>query len=193
MDFSALIPLVISHAWIPVAVLVVAYLVRLTADDSKFPVSVAPQWHPVIAVFLADLLIFLKAWPNWRAGLDPALLIALGALALKAYYANKPEPVWVKWVVSAVPTSSVSMEVTRTAADGHATAAFVKIEGEENVAKVAASIAPQALPAKSEEPPAVSYGLMGPTREQEAWEEDQRTLIGLAPGEEKDPFPPRKG
>lgn len=145
MDLSQVWTLLVAHAWIPVAVLVVGYLVRLTADDTKFPVTIAPQWHPVIAIGLADLLILLKAWPDWRAALNPAMLIALGALIGKAYYANKPEPAWLVWLAAVVPMpESITAHVTRVAQDGQPQAVTVRATGEATVQRLTESIRPVA-------------------------------------------------
>jgi hypothetical protein len=98
LDWNAAWQLVLEEKWLPLAIFIVGYLVRLTADDSKFPLSIPQAWQPVVALFLAQLYGLLVAWPNWKPAVQPAMLAALGVMIVKAFYATRPEPAWLKWL-----------------------------------------------------------------------------------------------
>ncbi len=89
-DWSTAWQLAQSKAWIPFAIFVVGYLVRITADDSKFPINIPHQWHAVTALVLADTLNVLTSWPDWKTAFHP-------------YYFGKTEPVWFRWLARIVP------------------------------------------------------------------------------------------
>jgi undecaprenyl pyrophosphate phosphatase UppP len=48
-----------SKQWMPIAIIAIAYLVRLTSDQSKFPVFVAARWRPMIVIALAQVYAIL--------------------------------------------------------------------------------------------------------------------------------------
>ncbi len=105
MDLASLLVLVESHAWLAIAVLCVGYLVRLTGKDSRFPLDIPEQWQPVLVLglgVLADVLQEVSAGKSWKAAVNPALVIAVIVLALKAYYRGR-EPAWLRWVALVAP------------------------------------------------------------------------------------------
>lgn len=111
MNLNELVQLLIAQKWMPLAVFVVGYLVRLTADDSKFPVTVPQQWHPVVALFVAQVYGVLLVWPHWQPAVQPALMVALAVLALKAYFYER-EPRWLKWIARVMtPGEQVTKQV----------------------------------------------------------------------------------
>lgn len=106
MNLEAFSQLIRSHAWLALAVLVTSYLARLTRDDSRFPVTVPEQWHPVVVVFfgtLAEALQRVHEGAHWTEAVSPAIVIAFGALALKALYHDHAEPAWLQWLAAVVP------------------------------------------------------------------------------------------
>lgn len=99
-DYDAALALLRTNAWLPLAILVVGYLVRLTASDSKFPINLPKQWHSALIVGLTWLYALLRAWPDWTKGLDLPLLLAFGVLVVKALFYGR-EPVWLRWLAFA--------------------------------------------------------------------------------------------
>lgn len=106
MDFAALVELLKSHSWLAIAIFVVGVLVRLTAKDSKFPVNVPEPWQPVLTLALgtlADVLQEVHSGKPWSVAVNPALIVALGVLAVKAYYHGREEPAWLRWLALVKP------------------------------------------------------------------------------------------
>lgn len=98
MDLAHVIELVKTHAWLALAVLVVGYVARLLASDTKLPINIPDQWQPVVVLFfgtLADVLREVQAGKTWQAAVNPALVIAVVVLALKAAFQGR-EPGWLK-------------------------------------------------------------------------------------------------
>lgn len=115
MDWQTISQFVLEQKWLPLAIFIVGYLVRLTNDDSKFPITVPQQWHPVVALFVAQVYGVLVAWPNWHPAVQPALIVALAVLAVKAHY-NGNDPEWFKWLARVMsPQEQASKAVDKAA------------------------------------------------------------------------------
>lgn len=134
MDLAQVVALVRSHAWLALAILVVGFLVRLTAKDSKFPlfrvVNIPDQWQPVIVLALgtlADVLQELYAGKPWEQAVNASLIIGVAVLALKAYFHGR-EPGWLKALAMVVPTKTTVQEVTGPGAVMVPGGALAKVE-----------------------------------------------------------------
>ncbi len=113
MDFAQVLDLAKSHGWLAIAVLVVGFLVRLTAKDSRFFVSVPEQWQPVVVLglgTLADALQEVVGGKSWEHAVNASLIIAVGVLALKAHFHGR-EPSWFQWLALVVPTKTTTSVV----------------------------------------------------------------------------------
>lgn len=111
MNWNDLTQLLLAEKWLPLAIFVVGYLVRITGDDSKFPINIPHQWQPVVALFIAQVYGVLVAWPNWHPAVQPALIVALGVLAAKAYFHGN-EPAWFTWLARVMtPAEKVTKQV----------------------------------------------------------------------------------
>lgn len=111
MDLSQVVALVRAHAWLALAIIVVGFLVRLTAKDSRVPVfkaiNVPEQWQPVVVLALgtlADVLQEVASGKPWSQAINAALVISIGVLALKAYFYGR-EPAWLQTLAMVVPSA----------------------------------------------------------------------------------------
>lgn len=102
----ALIDDVSGHKWLPLAVVVISYLVSLTNDWSKFPVTVPDRWKPVVALALGQAYAVLSATAGgtpWKLAVRDGVIAAfvtMGAydVVVKALYGDKPIPRWLAWL-----------------------------------------------------------------------------------------------
>lgn len=98
-----------SRAWMPVAIVVIGYLVRLTSDRSAFPINIPSRWQPVVVVVLGQaygILVAVMGGLPWGTaalhGLETAVW-AMGFfdLLVKAVW-NGAEPAWLQLVLGIV-------------------------------------------------------------------------------------------
>ena len=98
-----------SKQWMPIAIIAIAYLVRLTSDQSKFPVFVAARWRPMIVIALAQvyaILAAVQAGTTWQDaglhGLETAVwTMGLFDVLVNAIW-NGKEPPWLAFLLGFV-------------------------------------------------------------------------------------------
>jgi hypothetical protein len=112
LDIDQIVSLVRQEAWLPLVIFIVGYLVRLTADDSNFPVSIDRKWHSTVIAGLAWLYGLLVALPDWKKGLAPPMIVAVFVLGLRAYFTGRAEPTWLKWLAQVKTSPTVKRIVT---------------------------------------------------------------------------------
>lgn len=133
MNWTDLTALLIAQKWLPLAIFIVGYLVRITADDSKFPVNIPPQWHAVTALVVAQVYGVLVVWPNWHPAVQPAIIVAIGVLAVKAHF-NGNEPAWFVWLARVMtPAEKVTKQVEGMPAEVTAVAVATDIRTAETL------------------------------------------------------------
>jgi hypothetical protein len=94
-----------SHHWLALAVIVIGYLVRLTAPDSKFPITIPDRWKPLVVLVLAQAYAVLVAIQGGVAVKTAIIhgvmtwLVTLGVydVIIKAIF-NGVEPKWLKYI-----------------------------------------------------------------------------------------------
>lgn len=102
MDHQQLTEAILQLKWLPIAIIVIGYLTRLLADESKFPVSVPGRWRPVVVVVLGQLygcLMLLAAGSTWKEAVITGLVtsfvtMGLFDLLVKAVFNGQP-PWWI--------------------------------------------------------------------------------------------------
>lgn len=110
MDLATLSYLWSMHRWTGVAVLVIGYLVQLTSKESKFPISVAPRWKPLLVALLSLAFAAAQAIDGglpWRQvvlrGLMTGFLtMGLFDLIVNAF-CNGQIPKWLAWIAVMTP------------------------------------------------------------------------------------------
>jgi hypothetical protein len=118
---AALAPLAdfLAHRhWMPVAVAVIAWLVSMTSDWSRFPVTVPDRWKPVVALVLSQAYAVLVAASDGTPlgtaalhGLETAL-VTMGGFDLLAKAVWPAPPPWLAWVrLLAFPKPAVDLPV----------------------------------------------------------------------------------
>lgn len=109
-DLQSLIALASQHQWMPVAILVIGYIVRLSKDDSRFPVSIPERWRPVLVLVLGQVYAALQSvqsGASWKVvawhGLTTAVwTMGLYSLVMKALF-NGKEPAFMKLIAMVLP------------------------------------------------------------------------------------------
>jgi hypothetical protein len=108
MDFQTIMQAlqdITGHKWMPLAILVIGYLVTLTSDTSKFPVNIPDKWKPVVAIVLGEVystLIAISDGTNWKAAVWHGLVTAMATsglfdLVINGFF-NGNLPKWLKWI-----------------------------------------------------------------------------------------------
>lgn len=86
MSVEQLIELWTSGRWVLLAAVIVGFLVRLTKDDTKFPVDLPPKARPYVAIALGAVLMSLEAvtaGKPWREAIARGIIA--GAVAIIAH------------------------------------------------------------------------------------------------------------
>jgi hypothetical protein len=90
-----------SKQWMPVAILIIGYLVRLTSSACPLPVTVPARWRPVLVVALSELYSTLGAVQSgapWHAALLHGFETAVWTMGLFDIVVNAVwggnEPAW---------------------------------------------------------------------------------------------------
>lgn len=76
---------VTGHKWLPLAILVVAWLVAACSDTSKLPISIPDRYKPVAVIVLGQVYAVLQAITGgvpWKRAVWNGLVTAFGAMAL---------------------------------------------------------------------------------------------------------------
>lgn len=99
-----------AHRWLPVAVVVLGYLVRLVRCDSRFPINLPPRWQPVVAIVLGQayaVVVAVTGGMRWPWAIVEGFIVAFTTMGLwdllvKAIW-NGHEPTWMKRAAMASP------------------------------------------------------------------------------------------
>jgi hypothetical protein len=99
--WTTFVAFIASKQWMPVAIIAIGYLVRLTSQNSKFPINVSTRWQPVIVVALGQVyavLVAVSSGARWDLAIEHGLETAawtmgLFDLVVKAIW-NGTEPTW---------------------------------------------------------------------------------------------------
>jgi hypothetical protein len=100
-----------GHQWLPLAILVVGYLVNLTSDTGKFPLNIPDRFKPLIALVLGQVYAVLEAvygGSPWGTAVGHGLIATLAAtgfahILLNAVF-NGTLPKWLAWLNFVDPT-----------------------------------------------------------------------------------------
>lgn len=100
-DVMNIVSLLTAHHYLPIAVIVIGYLTRLTSDMSKFPINVPTDYQPVVVVVLGQVyaaIVAVSGGASWKdaviSGLATSLFtMGLFDLVIKAIFKGK-EPAW---------------------------------------------------------------------------------------------------
>lgn len=93
---------VTGRKWLPLAILVVGYLVAIASDTSKLPISIPDRYKPLAAIVLGQVYAVLQAITggvSWKRAVWNGLVTAFGAMALfdvlvKTIWQGNP-PAWI--------------------------------------------------------------------------------------------------
>jgi hypothetical protein len=94
-----------GHQWMPLAILIIGYLVTLTSDVSKFPVTVPARWKPVIVLVLGQAYAVLQninGGEKWQSAVYHGLLTSFATMGLfdlvinGIFNGNLPK--WLAWL-----------------------------------------------------------------------------------------------
>lgn len=121
-----ILALITGRHWLALAVLVIAYLVRITASDSKFPVTIPDRWKPVVVLTLGQVyaaLIAIQGGTAWKVAAFHGFMTALVTMGLfdvvaKALF-NGREPAWFK-ALAGVPKALRDIDIHSVPVDGGA-------------------------------------------------------------------------
>ena len=99
--WTTFVAFVASKQWMPMAILVIGYLVRLTSQQSKFPLNIPTRWQPIVVLALGQVYAVMVsvsgggAWgPSALHGLEVAIwTMGLFDVVVKAVW-NGNTPPW---------------------------------------------------------------------------------------------------
>lgn len=103
--------LAMGHQWMPLAVLVVGWLVMACSDTSKLPISIPDRFKPLLVLVLGQVYAVLEAVQGgsaWQAAVWHGLVVAFTTMGLfdvlvKAIF-NGNLPTWLQWVTLIDPS-----------------------------------------------------------------------------------------
>lgn len=109
-----------SRQWMPVAILVIGYAVRLTSSDSPFPVNIPARWRPLVVLALGQLYAILTAVLGglpWSVALLHGFETAVWTMGLFDVVVNAiwngTEPSWLQLLLGIVKTQIPQPPVER--------------------------------------------------------------------------------
>ena len=87
--------------WMPLAILLIGYLVRLTSSASTFPVNIPARWRPLVVLALGQLyavLVAVSGGLSWGAAALHGFEVAVWTMGLFDVVVNAicggNEPAW---------------------------------------------------------------------------------------------------
>lgn len=86
MKLDTILPFLLAHKWLALAVVVVGAIVRLSKSDAKFPLDVPAKWRPLLSVALGLGLGVLErraAGKTWFEAINSGLLV--GSIPILAH------------------------------------------------------------------------------------------------------------
>jgi hypothetical protein len=100
-----------GHQWLPLAILVVGYLVTAMGDTTKLPINIPDRFKPLLALLLGQLYAVLEAvygGSPWGTAISHGILVALSSvgflhLLVNAIF-NGTLPKWLAWLAFIDPT-----------------------------------------------------------------------------------------
>ena len=101
-----IVTLLTSHNYLALALFAIVYVRKLTSADSKFPITVPPQWLPAVTGLLGvayALVNDVLAHDAWMQTLTDALAVGgatgVADALLTAIFASKSAPSWARALV----------------------------------------------------------------------------------------------
>jgi len=119
--WTTFVAFVASKQWMPMAILVIGYLVRLTSQQSKFPLNIPTRWQPIVVLALGQVYAVMVsvsgggAWgPSALHGLEVAVwTMGLFDVVVKAVW-NGNTPPWLSVIWGMVQPLIPQPGVTKT-------------------------------------------------------------------------------
>lgn len=101
MNPDMIFSLIKTHGYLPLAIVIVGYLARLTSDMSKFPINIPQRAQPLVVLVLGQgyaVLLTIGGGMPWKDALlqgflTSLLTMGLFDLVIKAWFGGK-EPAW---------------------------------------------------------------------------------------------------
>jgi hypothetical protein len=115
MNPQEVFELIKMRGYLPLAIIVVGYLARLTSDMSKFPIDIPKRAQPLVVVVLGQayaVLLHVSTGARWQEAVINGLLVSfltmgLFDLVVKAIFGGK-EPAWLARLAFIFPASKKS-------------------------------------------------------------------------------------
>jgi hypothetical protein len=142
-DVSNFMQLVHTHAWAPIAIIIMLWLYRMLGDDSKFPITWPAgwaKWKPMVIIVLGQAICVVKAISvdhiKWFVAIEHGgalAFMALGGVHILQNWWPVPgtEPKWLRFLMligsRVIAVAEVSVTVAQEAkSDGGAVTATEK-------------------------------------------------------------------
>jgi hypothetical protein len=95
---NQIVALISAHSWLALAVIVVGYLMRLFAPDSKFPITIPKRWAPAVTLGLGQIygvLIAVSGGADWVSSVESGLSASFLVVVVQTLF-DGAEPAWFK-------------------------------------------------------------------------------------------------
>lgn len=111
-----------THLTLATAIIVVGYLTRIAAPDSKFPITIPVKWLPVVSIVLGQLygvLVKVQSGASWEVAISNGLTVAFGSMGLAFAFGTAiwggDEPKWFKTLVFVIQSiTQLDVQVKQT-------------------------------------------------------------------------------